>query len=1138
MKDFLNIAKLGGNYKNVVDDIGAKRKVSCFGTLWQQRVLFLCALGKRTLFVANDLVVARRAFELFSEVLGEEAVFLPSGPDPLIFKEAQNTESLMQRIAALNDIVSGKAKVVVAPVEALLCFYPNPEMIKTLRLKIKKGEEYDPEGVAKRFVELGYKKEALVQSAGQFSLRGDCLDVFCPSTEHPFRIEFFDREVEKISFFDENTQKRLDEVDDVLIVPFTEMLLNDVGRKNLLDALEKEQLYADDFLRIIDKIAFKLEQNQLDNSLAFCYGLVNHYNIFDYFSCDDVVVIDECKAVFDSFAAAHEELKSREKKLILENMYFKNASPYYSSEKILAKINNMGNLAFLKLTTTNQFFNSDCVYSFNSAPVMRYVNNLSRFAESCQIWIDNGYKIFICAKDNEGARQIQKVLENHEIYLDINQNGCLGDDVSAIFPVEFSSGFILPNEKIVVIGTYDIFAKKTKNVSIRDNVFSVPKVGDYVVHEIHGIGLCEGVTKLTGKFGTKDYVVVRYAGEDKLYVPIDQLDMLDRFSGAETPKRLSKIGGTEFAAVKEKVRSGVRKMAFDLLSLYAEREKKTGFVFPADDMLQMEFENAFPYTETEDQLSSILEIKKDMQEGKVMDRLLCGDVGFGKTEVALRAAFKAVLASKQVAFLAPTTILSEQHYQTAKKRFDSFGVRIAVLNRFNSASEKNKILKALKAGEIDVIFGTHRLLSKDVEFADLGLIILDEEQKFGVADKEKLKLIKKDVDVLSLSATPIPRTLHMSLSGIRDISIISSPPSERLPIQTCVTENLDSIVKDAIEREIARGGQVFYVYNRVETIYKEAERLRKIVPNAKIVVGHGQLPSNELEQVVLEFTSGRADVLISTTIIENGIDISNANTLIVQNSDRFGLAQLYQIRGRVGRSNRTAYAYFLYDPQKVLTEDAYKRLDAISEFTEFGSGFKVAMRDLEIRGSGNVLGAEQHGHLQKVGYDLYCRILANEISKLKGEEEKQNREVLMRVEINAYISSDYIKDDERRMTIYKKISQIDSLDNKDKIEKEIFEIYGKLPVETKNLIEVAYIKSLARPLDIVEVVSQKDEIRFVFESNSTIQTSEKIANAVYKYRDIASLDLSKTNSIKLKAEDMSPSDRLKLAKDFLYFANN
>ena len=926
----------------------------------------------------------------------------------------------------------------------------------------------------------------------------------------------------------------------MLVSPFSEYILRDEERDKLLKILteQKAKVSCDEFSRIIERLEFKIEQNIYDSSLGFCTPFFENGTIFDYFSSSDTVVIDECKTVYDSFIGAEKEYNSRKSQLLNEKMYFESdKAGCLSVQDVVSKMQSFNSLAFLKITTSNQFFKTDVAYTFQTAPTMRYTHNLSEFASAMSIWQENGYKVFVCAENAEGAKHIQGLLENHEIYLDVKDNINFADN-SAICKVLFPSGFILPDQKIVVIGTYDIFPRKSQVVRTSRNTFSVPKVGDYVVHEIHGIGLCEGVTKLTGKFGTKDYVVVRYAGTDKLYVPIDQMDMLERFSGAETPKKLSKIGGTEFAGVKERVRSGVRKMAFDLLSLYAEREGKKGFVFPADDALQQEFENAFPYTETKDQLSSIDEIKSDMQNGRVMDRLLCGDVGFGKTEVALRAAFKAVVAGKQVAFLAPTTILSEQHYETAQKRFASFGVRIAVLNRFRTEKEKKQILKDLESGNLDVIFGTHRLLSKDVVFHDLGLIVLDEEQKFGVADKEKLKLLKKNVDVLSLSATPIPRTLHMSLSGIRDISIISSPPSDRLPVQTTVTENLDSTVADAINREISRGGQVFYVYNRVETIYKELDRLRALVPNAKIVVGHGQLPSHELEQVVHEFTSGRADVLLATTIIENGIDIRNANTLIVQNADRFGLSQLYQIRGRVGRGNRVAYAYFLYNGGKTLTEDAYKRLDAISEFTEFGSGFKVAMRDLEIRGSGNILGSEQHGHMQKVGYDMYCRILASEIARLKGEEEIQNKEVLLKIETNAYISNKYISNDEMRMAAYKDIAQIKSKEDKEKIETDLSLAYGKIPAETQNLIEIAYIKSLARPLDICEIESSPAGIKFVFEPNSPKMSSEQIANAIFKYRDIASLDLARNRTIKIQSANKSAAERLALIKEFLLIANN
>jgi len=637
---------------------------------------------------------------------------------------------------------------------------------------------------------------------------------------------------------------------------------------------------------------------------------------------------------------------------------------------------------------------------------------------------------------------------------------------------------------------------------------------------------------LSGNFGTKDYVVVKYRDNDKLYVPTTQMDLLSRFSGVDVPKKLSKIGGADFSAVKERVRESIKKIAINLLELYAKREKIKGYPFSEDNYLQKEFENAFPYTETEDQLTSIQEIKSDMEKPKVMDRLLCGDVGFGKTEVALRACFKAIMDGKQVAFVAPTTILSEQHYNTAKARMYDYGVSIEVLNRFKTKQQTEKILKGISDGTVDLVCGTHRVFSKDVEFKNLGLIVLDEEQKFGVEDKEKLKNKYPNIDVLTLSATPIPRTLNMSLTGIRDISVISTPPSERLPIQTYITEYTDSLVSDAISRELARDGQVFILFNSVEKIYGFAEKIRKIVPYANISIAHGQMPSKALENVFFDFYSRKSDILICTTIIESGVDIENANTLIVIDADKLGLSQLYQIRGRVGRGSRMAYAYFTYEYSKVLSEDAYKRLDAMSEFCEFGSGFKLAMRDLEIRGGGNIFGAEQSGHLQKVGYDLYSRMLSDAIKELKGEKIDSKKDVLIKVALDAYVPDTYVATSEDRMVVYKRISTVDSIESIEKLKSELVSVYGEIPKVVLSLIDISLVRQLASKLGAIEVSSFGAEVDIVFENATDITTNSDLAETIFKFRMSCSIDLSSRPLIKFVKNRLC-SENFAVLKKFL-----
>lgn len=1145
----LNFEKLGGDYAEMLTAVRKKVPCSVFGMSQTERILSATAL-KKVLYITSDLVTAKRVHEYFVQLVGNRACLLPSGSDILTYKKAQSNQDNVDRIKAIFSLVQDKSAIVIAPVEAIFSYLPSRDSFEKNIFKIEKNENYQLKNLASTLTTMGYTRESLVTEPGHFSVRGDIIDIFPINHKFPYRVDFFDIEVESIRIFDVVTQASSEEIDYIDICPYTNLFIDEVDEKNIVSALRdlesKSNFSADARARfgaIVDEIAYKLSIKDRSFSMDFVFPLIRHRlsSILDYLDKDTTIVIDETKMVFDALSSSFSEIEHRQKYLsdTGESIPTKLLG-YYNKKDFLRDILDFNLLAFQKITTSNRLFQPEKVFSFKTSPVVRYTHNLNEFANDVSTWLFNDFKVFICAGDTKGAKKIGRILEGHEIYIDEKKHASLGDNSSCIIPYELTSGFVLPTRRIVVIGTYDIFPRKQKTNKLltqRKDVFSVPKVGDYVVHEVHGIGLCEGVTKLTGNFGTKDYIVVGYRDQDKLYVPIEQMDLLDRFSGADTPKRLSKIGGSEFSAVKERVKKHIKKMAFDLLELYAKRESKKGFVFEKDDELQLEFENSFPYTETEDQLISISEIKNDMQSDKVMDRLLCGDVGFGKTEVALRAAFKAVLSGKQVAFLAPTTILSEQHYNTCVDRFKEFGLTIGVLNRFRTQSEKNKILSDLESGKLNIICGTHRLLSKDVKFFDLGLIILDEEQKFGVEDKEKIKLGKSNVDVLTLSATPIPRTLHMSLSGIRDISIISTPPSDRLPVQTYVTEYTDNIAKDAIECELMRGGQVFLVYNRVETINAFKEKIQKLVPNAKIVVGHGQLPGNELEDIVYKFYNKMADVLVCTTIIENGIDLPNANTLIVVDSDKFGLSQLYQIRGRVGRGNRMAYAYFTYNADKILTEESYKRLDAIAEFTEFGSGFKVAMRDLEIRGSGNILGAEQHGHMQKVGYDLYVKMLNNTINELKGNKLQQASEVVIKVSLDAFIPESYIADSENRMTVYKNISRIENFEDMDKLSNELEDRFGKVPQMLQNLLEIAYVKSLAKNIGCTEVTSNSNGIRLVFAENNNIINNERLADAIYKYSDICVLNLSSVPTITINTMGKKNTESFKILVDFLNIAN-
>lgn len=1130
-KKIFNFEELGKDFARMLNEIRAGNSCSIFGIQNSMRPALCNAIGKKILFLTADNILANSKKEEF-ELLGMKTLCFPSVLDNFILKRAGSNEYNLERTLTLFNVLQKNFDVVVAPINSLFAFLPSVKEFKAHILKLKVNQESTIEKLERLLVEAGYKKEELISSEGQFSKRGEIVDVFPIGEKNPFRIDFFDTIIESIKIFDIATQKGTKPVGEIAICPATNLFL-DVDEideiKHRLARLKKsgtvegsEEFIFNDY---IDDILTRLELGERSYNLDVLSPFLADFraSIFDYLAGQDfVVVIDECKQVYDSMTAYEKETNERIKSLRQSNMLVAGEiNPIFSSKEILSNLESCTSLAFLKITNANRFFSSKAVFNFSSLPCLKWTHNQKEFSGDVKKYLISGYKVYIFAGDESGVESAKNLLVSHDININVRAAENIFSEDSSILKNSLGSGFVLPEQKIVVIGTYDLFPKKRSDSKLKtnkSNVFSMPKIGDYVVHQVHGIGVCEGITRLSGNLGTKDYLVIRYRDDDKLYVPTTQMDMIEKFAGSDTPKRLNKIGGQEFSSVKAKVRESVKKLAFNLIELYAKRDQIKGFAFSEDNDLQREFENSFAFTETEDQLLSVDEIKADMEKPKVMDRLVCGDVGFGKTEVALRAMFKAIMDGKQVAFIAPTTILSEQHYNTARARMFDYGISIEVLNRFKNKSQVDKILAGIATGEVDLVCGTHRVLSDDVVFKNLGLIVLDEEQKFGVEDKEKLKNKYPFVDVLTLSATPIPRTLNMSLSGIRDISIISTPPSERLPIQTYVAEFSETLVCDAITRELNRDGQVFILFNQVEKIYSFAEKIRRLIPDAKILVAHGQMGAKEMERVIYDFYHRQGDILVCTTIIENGIDIENANTLIVYDADKLGLSQLYQIRGRVGRGTRQGYAYFTYEKDKTLSSEAYKRLDALSEFCDFGSGFKLAMRDLEIRGGGNIFGAEQSGHLQKVGYDMFTKLLAEAVKELKGEKIENSNDVMVKIAIDAFIPDEYIATSEDRMIAYKRISAISSIEEIEKIKKELVEAYGKIPVQVESLIDVAFTRKLAQKLNAIEILSFGAEVDIIFDKKERITESELIAEAVYKFRMNCSIDVTNKPMIKFLKE--------------------
>lgn len=1053
----------------ILNDNRDGKKVSVFGVQTFSRAVITSLIGSAVVVCSDFFTAGRfaRALRCFSDGV----VLLKEREETLI--AGCFTPSLRERFTAMGDAVTGKAKFVVTTSRALMQLYPQRDTFAKRIITLRKGGQADPDLIAEKLVGNGYKREAQLSDACRFSRRGDILDVYPVNASAPYRIEFFGDEIDRITVLDPETQLSVKSVDEVEIYPCTDVfdLPEEVNHLNkyLCPSL------APDFRARGDELISGIVSGGSGNERDYLLPLCPHESLASFLR-GRTFVFDECKRTYDALETAYSEHKQRFESLFGKGETLKFAFESMLSPEQAAAIDEK-ELSFHAITSTNRFFAPQELYVFRTMNAPRYVGDHAQLVTDTQNWTSKGYKVCVlCANDK---------LREHvsELFAD-NYVACCGDysgDVT-VTGENGENGEILHDFKLAVVCENDLVG--AKNVSVktrrRNNFIGEPKIGEYVVHDVHGVGMCEGVKKVTVGTVTRDYVVVGYAGGDKLYVPVENLDSLTRYVSGGTP-RLNKMGGAEFTKQKLKARESIKKLAFDLKSLYAERFKANAYRYSDDDSLLHEFENTFEYTETDDQLRAVKECLDDLKSPRIMDRLLCGDVGYGKTEVALRVAFKVISEGKQVAFLSPTTVLAKQHYATVLKRMSAFGVKAGRLTRFDSPSAVKKTLSDLAAGKLDIVVGTHRLLSKDVKFSDLGLLILDEEQRFGVGDKEKIKNLRREVNVLTLSATPIPRTLHMSMTGIRDMSLLETPPMNRLPVQTYVTEYSDALLYDAITREMGRGGQTFVVYNRVEDIDRFAAKVKTIVPDAKIIVAHGQMPESELEKAVDAFVSGDGDVMVSSTIIENGVDIPRANTLIVADADRMGLSTLYQLRGRVGRSDRTAYAFFTYRSNKVLSKEAFERLESIGKYTELGSGFKIAMRDLEIRGAGNILGAEQHGHMEKVGYDTYCALLEEVLGEMDGKPPVVKKEVRMSVDYGTFVPDGYVTDPEWKLRLYSRISRVCSTDERNALLSELADMYGPVPDGVKNLVNVALIKNLAAEAGASGVVMNKRESKVVFD---------------------------------------------------------
>ncbi|HGK3066568.1 TPA: transcription-repair coupling factor [Streptococcus pneumoniae] len=1030
-------------------------------------------------------------------ILGEELVYPFLVDDaPMVEFLMSSQEKIISRVEALRFLTdSSKKGILVCNIAASRLILPSPNAFKDSIVKISVGEEYDQHAFIHQLKENGYRKVTQVQTQGEFSLRGDILDIFEISQLEPCRIEFFGDEIDGIRSFEVETQLSKENKTELTIFPASDMLLREKDYQRGQSALEKQisktlspilKSYLEEILS-----SFHQKQSHADSRkfLSLCYDKT--WTVFDYIEKDTPIFFDDYQKLMNQYEVFERELAQyfteelQNSKAFSDMQYFSDMEQIYKKQSPVTFFSNLqkglGNLKF------------DKIYQFNQYPMQEFFNQFSFLKEEIERYKKMDYTIILQSSNSMGSKTLEDMLEEYQIKLDSRDKTNICKESVNLIEGNLRHGFHFVDEKILLITEHEIFQKKLKRRFRRQHVSNAERLkdynelekGDYVVHHIHGIGQYLGIETIEIKGIHRDYVSVQYQNGDQISIPVEQIHLLSKYisSDGKAPK-LNKLNDGHFKKAKQKVKNQVEDIADDLIKLYSERSQLKGFAFSADDDDQDAFDDAFPYVETDDQLRSIEEIKRDMQASQPMDRLLVGDVGFGKTEVAMRAAFKAVNDHKQVVILVPTTVLAQQHYTNFKERFQNFAVNIDVLSRFRSKKEQTATLEKLKNGQVDILIGTHRVLSKDVVFADLGLMIIDEEQRFGVKHKETLKELKKQVDVLTLTATPIPRTLHMSMLGIRDLSVIETPPTNRYPVQTYVLEKNDSVIRDAVLREMERGGQVYYLYNKVDTIVQKVSELQELIPEASIGYVHGRMSEVQLENTLLDFIEGQYDILVTTTIIETGVDIPNANTLFIENADHMGLSTLYQLRGRVGRSNRIAYAYLMYRPEKSISEVSEKRLEAIKGFTELGSGFKIAMRDLSIRGAGNLLGKSQSGFIDSVGFELYSQLLEEAIAKRNGNANantrtKGNAELIL--QIDAYLPDTYISDQRHKIEIYKKIRQIDNRVNYEELQEELIDRFGEYPDVVAYLLEIGLVKSYLDKVFVQRVERKDNKITIQFE---------------------------------------------------------
>lgn len=1105
MNPLVKVLANSSNYMSLIKNINGEKqnKLSITGLTDSSKAWMVYAITQNT--NKNSIVVCNNMFQVnkFIQDLkfysnDTEIVYLPARSIQYYDIEAESKDIANQRMYAIERILSGKKNIVVTTIDALLVkMFPNTRY-KGEEFSVKVGDSIQINTLVEKLAKFGFERTENVEGKGQFAVRGGIIDVFCLNNDLPYRIEFFGDEVDSIRTFDQITQRSIDTVKKIDMSQVSENYVTkekiDAVVSQLKEFVKDEKLNTELKENIKEDIE-KIKEGALENLIDKYFNILvkRPENLLDYLKDYNVFMDEPSKCKEKAKNIAYENIETIKVLAQREYIYMPFVNTYLSFEEIETKLQNEMLSIYLERISIDKIVQRNrAVYNFSIKEANFYKSSLEVLNLDIERAKDKA--VLLVFPTDTRYMQVKNYLQDNKIHVEEVSNIFALDDLETekvyITKGIMSGGFYSDEFEILVIAepvsgvsTTTKRIRKTQNGQ-KINTYADLQEGDYVVHENHGIGIYRGVETIKVQDVQKDYIKIEYADKGMLYVPIAQLDCVGKYVCDDNAKpKINTLGSKEWTKTKTKVKAHVKEIAKELMLLYAKREKLRGFAFEKDTPWQKEFEDSFEYELTRDQKTSLEEIKEDMESDKPMDRLLCGDVGYGKTELALRAAFKAVMSNKQVAYLVPTTVLALQQYRTFESRMKDFGVRVEFLSRFKTKKEQTKILKDLVDGKIDIIIGTHRILSKDVFFKDLGLLIIDEEHRFGVKDKEAIKVLKETVDVLSMTATPIPRTLHMSMIGIRGMSTLSEPPMERLPVHTYVLEYNDEVIKEAIEKELSRDGQVIYLDNRVNKLDEIVGRIRRLVPEARIGVAHGQMPPDMVEDVMLQFINHEIDIIVCTTILESGIDVPNANTLVVEDSDTLGLAQLYQIRGRVGRSNRLAYAYLTYEADKALSEVSQKRLKAIKDFTEFGSGFKIALRDLEIRGAGNLLGKEQHGHMAKVGYELYVALLEKAIREEKEgkdatSKEDVSKEVKIDINVSAYISDLYIKDPIQKIDMYQKISDIKNEEDSMEVVDELLDRFGDIPKETENLIKIVEIRNKARKLGITRILATDKLIKF------------------------------------------------------------